>query len=77
VAVREFGPGGAALGDRLLAALDRWVAAGRPGAAEWRLTVVPTGVDASELPAPHVIVKKHCRVLAAPPRPASSAESQM
>lgn len=64
VAVREFGPGGAALGDRLLAALDSWAAAGRPGAADWRLTVVPAGVDAPALPSPQVIVKKHCRVLA-------------
>jgi protein-L-isoaspartate(D-aspartate) O-methyltransferase len=68
VAVREFGPGGAALGDRLLAALDGWAAAGRPGAADWRLTVVPTGVDAPAPPAPQVIVKKHCRVLAELPR---------
>ena len=67
VAVREFGPGGAALGDRLLAALRGWAAAGRPGAADWRLTVVPTGVDAPALPASQVIVKEHCRVLAEPP----------
>jgi protein-L-isoaspartate(D-aspartate) O-methyltransferase len=64
VAVREFGPGGPGLADRLLAALDRWNAAGGPGAADWRLTVVPTGVDAPVLPEPQVIVKKHCRVLA-------------
>jgi protein-L-isoaspartate(D-aspartate) O-methyltransferase len=67
VAVREFGPGGPGLADRLLAALDRWNAAGGPGAADWRLTVVPTGVDAPGLPEPQVIVKKHCRVLAEPP----------
>jgi protein-L-isoaspartate(D-aspartate) O-methyltransferase len=72
VAVREFAPGGAALADRLLAALDSWAAAGRPGAADWHLTVVPTGVDAPTLPAPRVIVKKHCRVLAELPRPSSS-----
>lgn len=64
VAVREFGPTGAAQADRLLAALDGWAAAGRPGAADWRLTVVPTGVDAPALPTPQVVVKKHCRVLA-------------
>jgi protein-L-isoaspartate(D-aspartate) O-methyltransferase len=64
VAVREFGPGGAAIADRMLAALDGWVAAGRPGAADWRLTVVPTGVDAPTLPHAQVITKKHCRVLA-------------
>ncbi len=73
VAVREFGPEGAALGERLLAALDRWVAAGRAGAADWRLTVVPTGTDAPVLTAPQVIVKRHCRVLAELPRPSSSA----
>jgi protein-L-isoaspartate(D-aspartate) O-methyltransferase len=67
VAVREFGSGGPGLADRLLAALDRWNAAGGPGAADWRLTVVPTGVDAPVLPEPQVIVKKHCRVLAEPP----------
>jgi protein-L-isoaspartate(D-aspartate) O-methyltransferase len=76
VAVREFGPGGAALADRLLAALDDWAAAGCPGAADWRLTVVPTGVDAPVLPEPQVIVKKHCRVLAEHPRPSSSAGSR-
>ncbi len=64
VAVRAFGPGGAALADRLLSALDCWAAAGRPGAADWRLTVVPTGVDAPTLSRPHVVVKRHCRVLA-------------
>jgi protein-L-isoaspartate(D-aspartate) O-methyltransferase len=64
VAVREFGPGGAAVAGRLLAALDRWVAAGRPGAADWRLTVVPTGVDAPTLPRVYVVAKRHCRVLA-------------
>ncbi|GAA5118710.1 methyltransferase, FxLD system [Pseudonocardia adelaidensis] len=67
VAVREFGPGGAALGARMLAALDGWAGAGRPGAADWRLTVVPAGVDAPTLPAPQVIVKRHCRVLAESP----------
>jgi protein-L-isoaspartate(D-aspartate) O-methyltransferase len=72
VAVREFGPGGAALADRLLAALDAWAAAGRPGAADWRLTVVPAGVDAPTLSHPQVIPKKHCRVLAELPRPSSS-----
>jgi protein-L-isoaspartate(D-aspartate) O-methyltransferase len=64
VAVREFGPGGAAIADRLLEALDRWAAAGRPGAADWRLTVVPNGVDAPTLQRPYVVAKRHCRVLA-------------
>jgi protein-L-isoaspartate(D-aspartate) O-methyltransferase len=64
VAVRAFGLGGAALADRLLDALDCWVAAGRPGAADWRLTVVPSGVDAPILPRPYVVAKRHCRVLA-------------
>jgi protein-L-isoaspartate(D-aspartate) O-methyltransferase len=64
VALREFGPGGAALADRLLDVLDRWAAAGRPGAADWRLTVVPTGVDAPTLPRPYVVAKRHSRVLA-------------
>jgi protein-L-isoaspartate(D-aspartate) O-methyltransferase len=72
VAVREFGAGGAALADRLLGALEAWAAAGRPGAADWRLTVVPRGVDAPTLPNPQVIPKRHCRVLAESPRPASS-----
>ena len=64
VAVREFGPAGRAHADRMLAALADWSAAGRPGAPDWRLTVVPTGVDAPALPAPQVVVKRHCRVLA-------------
>jgi protein-L-isoaspartate(D-aspartate) O-methyltransferase len=71
VAVREFGPGGAGPADRLLAALDAWSTAGRPGAADWRLTVVPAGVDAPTLSHPQVIPKKHCRVLAEFPRPSS------
>ena len=67
VAVRAFGPAGAALADRVVDALGSWAAAGRPGAADWRLTVVPTGVDAPTLPHPQVVVKRHCRVLAETP----------
>jgi protein-L-isoaspartate(D-aspartate) O-methyltransferase len=76
VGVREFGPGGAALADRLLAALNSWAEAGRPGAADWRLTVVPAGVDAPTLSHPQVIPKKYSRVLAEFPRPQSSTAAQ-
>jgi protein-L-isoaspartate(D-aspartate) O-methyltransferase len=66
VAVREYGPAGAEPADRLLASLDRWAAAGRPGAADWHLTVVPTGVNPPDLPAAQVITKEHCQLLAEP-----------
>ncbi|WP_219414742.1 methyltransferase, FxLD system [Pseudonocardia nigra] len=66
VAVRPFGPEGAALADALLDALDRWDAAGRPGAPDWRFTIVPDGVDEpGEVPRGHVVTTAHCRVLAA------------
>ena len=64
VAVRAFGPGGDPLADRLLDALHGWAAAGSPGAADWRFTVVPTGIAAPSLSSPCVVAKQHCRVLA-------------
>jgi protein-L-isoaspartate(D-aspartate) O-methyltransferase len=72
VAIRGFGADGAALADRMVASLERWAAAGRAGAADWRLTVVPAGVDAPALPTAEVILKKHCRVLAELSRPLGS-----
>jgi len=45
-AVRAFGPGGSAQAARLCAALDAWVAAGRPSAAGLRLRVRPRSVAA-------------------------------
>ena len=63
VGVRAFGPGGPAQVEQLLAALDRWVAAGRPDAAGLLLTVRPRS-DAS---APRTegganLVTEHCRI---------------
>jgi protein-L-isoaspartate(D-aspartate) O-methyltransferase len=62
VAVRPFGPGGPALATRLLDALERWQAAGRPGAPEWRITAVPASGPAVP-PGPVVVVTEHCRLL--------------
>lgn len=63
VGVRAFGRSGPAQVEQLLAALDRWVAAGRPDAAGLLLTVRPRS-DAS---APHTegganLVTEHCRI---------------
>jgi protein-L-isoaspartate(D-aspartate) O-methyltransferase len=67
VAVRTFGPAGPTLATRLLDALDRWTAAGRPGASEWRMAVVPAGVDAAAdpvlSPRASVVGKRHCRLV--------------
>jgi protein-L-isoaspartate(D-aspartate) O-methyltransferase len=62
--VRASGPSGDALADRLLDALERWAAAGRPGAPDWRFVVVPTGTDADLSAAAAVVAKRHCRLLA-------------
>jgi protein-L-isoaspartate(D-aspartate) O-methyltransferase len=65
VAVRAFGPGGGTLADRLLDSLERWTAAGGPGAADWCLVVVPTDLAGVEVPpAASVITKCYCRLLA-------------
>ena len=63
VAVRAFGPAGGALATRLLAAMGRWVAAGRPGAPEWRIAVVPAEADAAVPPGAAVVGKRHSRLL--------------
>ena len=62
--VRASGPSGDALADRLLDALERWAAAGRPGAPDWRFVVVPRGTDADLPAAAAVVEKRHCRLLA-------------
>ena len=69
VGVRPFGPGGPALAARLLAALERWVAAGRPEAMDWRFTVVPHPHGERERwqPGACVVAKRHCQVLATLP----------
>jgi protein-L-isoaspartate(D-aspartate) O-methyltransferase len=69
VGVRAFGPGGPALAARMLAALERWAAAGQPEAMNWRFTVVPR--TAGEPAAPQdvtVVPKRHCTLLAGLPR---------
>jgi protein-L-isoaspartate(D-aspartate) O-methyltransferase len=62
--VQWFGPAGKAAADRLLAACSAWRTAGRPVAADLRLTVVPRGTPP---PAPAqdvtVVEKEHCSVL--------------
>ena len=66
VAVRAFGPAGRTLAARLLDALDRWVVAGRPTGADWRVIVVPSGTAYPLDPLPPgtaVVAKQHCRLL--------------
>jgi protein-L-isoaspartate(D-aspartate) O-methyltransferase len=69
VQVQVFGPAGETAAQRLAAACDAWVAAGRPTSAALHLTVVPRGRPG---PAPQagppptaVVEKEHCRVLVA------------
>lgn len=70
VGVRPFGPGGPALAARLLAALQRWAAAGQPEAANWRFTVTPRHPTGAESPIPggkYVVTKAHTTVRASLP----------
>ncbi|MGH3568231.1 MAG: methyltransferase, FxLD system [Pseudonocardia sp.] len=64
VGVRAFGAAGAGLADRVVAELVRWAAAGRPGAGELLLQIVPRTV---ELTPPGsgatVVAKEHSQVL--------------
>ncbi len=64
-AVRAFGPGGLALADRLVAHARGWDDAGRPSAADLRLTVVPRAVPGPPEPGPGaagVVEKEHASV---------------
>jgi protein-L-isoaspartate(D-aspartate) O-methyltransferase len=63
VQVRAFGPAGDDAADRLLAAVATWQAAGRPTAADLRLTVVPRSAPVSPPPGVAVVEKEHCRVV--------------
>jgi protein-L-isoaspartate(D-aspartate) O-methyltransferase len=64
VAVRVFGAAGPELARRLLASLDRWTAAGRPGAAEWRIAAMPAGAVGEAVPSGVSVVRKeHCCLL--------------
>jgi protein-L-isoaspartate(D-aspartate) O-methyltransferase len=72
VQVQAFGPAGDAAADRLVAACDAWVAAGRPSSAELHLTVVPrrgASTAAPDGPPTTVVEKEHCRVFVAVRRP--------
>ena len=68
VGVRAFGPGGPALVERLITALDRWVAAERPNAAGLRLLIVPRSAAAEDGQAratgPTTVFTEHCRIVA-------------
>jgi protein-L-isoaspartate(D-aspartate) O-methyltransferase len=48
IIVRGYGPGGPALAEYLAARVESWAQLGRPGAADIRLTVVPSGVPVSQ-----------------------------
>jgi protein-L-isoaspartate(D-aspartate) O-methyltransferase len=66
VRVQGFGPAGNEALDRVLAALVAWRDAGRPTAADLRLTVVPrsalVGGACRATPAVAVVQKEHCHV---------------
>lgn len=62
-AVRAYGVGGDELAQRLGAAADAWLTAGRPGAADWRISVVPGSREGNG--GPGVVRKQSCTVLAA------------
>jgi protein-L-isoaspartate(D-aspartate) O-methyltransferase len=61
--VRVFGAAGPMLARRLLASLDLWTAAGRPGAAEWRIAAVPAAVGEAAPSGVGVVRKEHCCLL--------------
>ncbi|WP_214405109.1 methyltransferase domain-containing protein [Pseudonocardia lacus] len=60
-AIRCFGPAGMDVGAALVGSMQAWAAVGRPGAPDWRLTVVPG--EPGE-PGPGVVPKPHGTVLA-------------
>src|SRR6185312_16382604 len=60
-AVRCFGPAGMDLAAVLVGSMQAWAAVGRPGAPDWRLTVVPG--EPGE-PGPGVVPKQHVTVRA-------------
>jgi protein-L-isoaspartate(D-aspartate) O-methyltransferase len=64
VAVRGYGPGGAAVAERLHGLLDQWLAAGRPSATGLRMRAYPPEAPMSELPpAATVLRKPHSRLV--------------
>lgn len=68
-AVRPFGPGGEVAAGRLLQAVDAWVAAGTPGASEWRITAIPATAECGPLrPGAIVVRKEHCTLVMDLPR---------
>jgi protein-L-isoaspartate(D-aspartate) O-methyltransferase len=69
VQLRTFGPAAEEAADRLLAAAATWRAAGRPTAADLRLTVVPRAATAPAPPGAAVVEKEHCRIVVDVPAP--------
>lgn len=68
-AVRPFGAGGGAAAGRLLQAVDAWVAAGTPGASDWRITAIPATAECGPLPPGAIVVRKEqCTLLMDLPR---------
>lgn len=59
VAIRPYGPGGAALADRLAGSLRGWVAAGQPSAAQLRIRVYPGTSPGDPAFGPPRLVKRH------------------
>jgi protein-L-isoaspartate(D-aspartate) O-methyltransferase len=61
-AIRPYGPAGLDLAAALVGSMQAWAAVGRPGAPDWRITVVPG--EPSTPVGPGVVAKRHSRVLA-------------
>lgn len=62
--VRGFGPGGAALADRLAARAGTWQAIGRPGTSDLQLSVWPAGSPVPELAGQVIMDRPHARIQA-------------
>ena len=60
--IRPFGPAGVDLAAVLVGSMQAWAAVGRPGAPDWRITVVPG--EPTVTSGPGVVVKRHGSVLA-------------
>jgi protein-L-isoaspartate(D-aspartate) O-methyltransferase len=63
--IRAFGPGGGIRARELAAALERWVAVGRPQAAGLRMHVLPGSRPLAPVaPGVAVVTTEHCRIVA-------------
>lgn len=68
ISIRPFGLAGPRLAAELLDSLDAWIAAGAPGAPDWRIIAVPAGAAEPVDTALFVVRKAHCTLLMEVPR---------